>query len=597
MLLLLASILLGYGFLGLFPKSVNLIFKALICPSIGLLLFAELSIFYSFIFGFNITSIVLSLISLSLISFVSFNIFKFSIVFEKVSTIFLLSLTIIVAFSSYILFTQVLSTKNGNLQTGGGGLYGDTALHLAYTSRIQTGEFPPQNPLFAGRMLVYPYANDLLSAALRINGMDLNFAFILPQIIFLIGFITLFYVYARKFTNDVGFLISETLFFLGWGAGFYYYIREYFAQNAPLLPTREFTNNPDLNLYLHNIFTGLIFPERSFLPGIFLALLSFISFCEYFKSKSLRFLIINSVILGILPFWHTHTFIFVSICYLMFGVYLLANDLRGNFLNLALSFFISFLLVLPFLYLFWTSHITESFLKFSFGWIEEGDNIIVFWLRNSFLIIPFAILGLLKIKNDLRLYFIGPFASFVVANFIIFQPWNWDNIKLISLSFLFFSILAGVFLNWLFQKNLFSKIIVTVLILASSISGILSITFQARGKFIIYDTSDIALADWAGKSTGIDDVFLIEPMPNHPIPALSGRLVYVGYPGHLWVHGIDYSERVNLTNAIIGGDFSTIAKAEVPISYVIFPKNISIINSQLPLIFENDKYLVVKLFK
>lgn len=596
MLLFLLISTLGFGFFGVLPRSINSTLRLLVCPAIGLLLFAEFVLLYSFIFNVGIASILAGLFSEGGLAFVAFKIFKPQVKFEKVSALFMATLVTICAISSYIYYFQLLyPTPSGSLQTGGGGLYGDTALHSAYTSRIQTGEFPPQNPLFAGKALVYPLANDLLSAILRINGLAINWAFILPQITFLVAFLALFYSFSRKFTTDRGFLIAACLFSLGWGIGFVYFLQEFLARGSWLLIS-DFTNNPQYNLHLHNVFTGLIFPERSFLPGLILALWIFLNFWEYFQTRKKIFLVISSILFGILPFWHVHAFIFVFISSLVFAFFLLFKHTQENIREFLILPLISFLFALPFLVLFFTNHPEGSFLRFSAGWENESENIVIFWLKNSFLILPLAALGLWKLKRDLRFFFIGPVIAFSLANIVIFQPWSWDNIKLLTLSFLFFAILAGSFLNNILERGLVLKTSVMIVILVSCLSGFLSILLQLNRTFVIYDKDDIELAGWAKNNTQLNDVFLIDPTPTHPIPGLSGRLVYVGYPGHLWVHGIDYGKREQMTNQILAGDFSQIDNLEVPVSYVVLSKNNR--NLEIPKefnkVYQNQKYLVLE---
>ena len=131
--------------------------------------------------------------------------------------------------------------------------------------------------------------------------------------------------------------------------------------------------------------------------------------------------------------------------------------------------------------------------------------------------------------------------------------------------------------------------------LVSIASGVLSILFQLKNSHVIYDQQDIALGNWAMTNTKTSDIFIIDPVPNHPIPGLSGRLVYSGYPGHLWVHGIDYSERETLNRSVIEGDLVSNEKAKLPISYVVLSKNGSENNRfNYQVVFKNNKYTVFK---
>lgn len=593
--------ILGYGLTGFLPKNIPFQLRILLSGTLGLFVFTTINLYLSFILGINLYSILISLSILAIISILSFYKYRPEIKLAKLTTIFNFVLVIVVGSLAFIWFTQALAISSEGFKTGGGGMYGDSALHAAYTSRLETGKLPIQNPLFAGKILVYPVANDLLSAIAKIAGLNFNLAFAIPQILFLIGFFILFYQVVKKFTSDVGFVIAILLLFLGSGVGFFYFFSEW--QMSGVGPwqflTTDYTNNPHYNLYFHNLLTGLVLPERSFLPGLTLGLLIFLNFFEYFQDKKIRYLLINGVILGTLPFWHTHTFIYCILATLIFSIWLLAFDFRKTIVGIFLMLGVSFIVSIPFLLLFITNHSLGSFIHTTVGWKTGPENIFLFWFKNSFLTIPLAILGFLLIKKSHRILFIPAFAVFLIANLVIFQPWDWDNIKLLSWSFLFFAILAGVYLAKIFHKGILGKTFVTIVVIFSILSGLLSISLQLKNKYIIYDGYDIELADWAKTSTAINDIFIIETNPNHPIPGLAGRLVYTGYPGHLWVHGIDYAMRESQNNQILAGDFRRISDLEVPISYVVLPKQRSNFANQsnFQAIFQNQKYLVLKKIK
>src|SRR3989344_6617489 len=599
MALLVIVCILGLGFAAILPKNFNTIYKILIAPSLGLITFTQITLIFSFFVGISFPSIILSLFVTAILSFTCFLKFKWKAESYNLSLTFLFAIIIATLFLSYIWFTQALFVSSDGLRVGGGGMYGDTALHAAYTSRLATGEFPIQNPLYAGKILVYPFANDLFSAILRTSGLNFNLAFTLPQILFLIGFLTLFYQIVRKFTSNFGFIMALLILFLGWGIGALFFLKEWQISDMPFWQflTRDYTDNSQYNLYFRNILTGLVLPERSFLPGLFLGLLVFWNFLEYFANKNLRFLIINGVILGALPFWHTHTFVFFSIASLIFAVWLMRENLKKTLTDFFLMSIVALVMAIPFLFLFFSNHQVGQFLHISLGWQNGNENILLFWFKNSLLTIPLASLGFWFVKHGQKIFFVPAFVVFIIANLVIFQPWDWDNIKLLSWSFLFFAILVGFLLAKYAQKGIVAKAIVGVLILISIASGFLSLTLQFKNKYVIYDKADIDLADWAKKNTEVGEIFLIEPFPNHPIPGLSGRLVYMGYPGHLWVHGINYSGREQVNNQILTGNFSQINNLEVPISYIVLSRYSSNFNasSNFQEVYQNAKYRILKI--
>ena len=590
-----ASVL-GFGFWGLVPANIEGFLKILLLPSIGLLLFTQLLLLVSFIFGVGDISAFMSLLTLTTLAIICFLKFRPKIQLKGISSVFVIILLITCGFLSYVWFTQALALSADGYKTGGGGMYGDSALHAAYISRLTTGEFPPQNPLFAGKKLVYPLANDLLSATLRKAGLNFNLALTFPQIIFLVGFLVLFYKTCKKFTSNFGFLTALLFLFLGWGVGSFFFFNEWLRAGEAFsrFLTSDWTNNPQYNLHFHNILTGLILPERSFLPGLVLGLLMSLNFLEYFEKKNLRPLVLNGLILGALPFWHTHTFIFFAITSLIFFVWLLTREFKKTLINFLLMFLISLIIAIPFLLLFFSQHPLGNFFHFSFGWQNGKENIILFWFKNSYLVIPLAIWGWLIIDKGKKIFFVPAFIIFLIANGVIFQPWDWDNIKLLTWSFLFFVILAGITFVKLFKEKFFFKFLVILIVLSSISTGVLSVTLQLKNQYVIYDRWDIDLASWAKTNSGIDEVFIVEPVPNNPISGLAGRLVYVGYPGHLWVHGIDYNKRLIDNQRILDGDFTALNYLDLPIKYLVLSKNDLdfVSRKEFRQVYQNQKYVV-----
>lgn len=595
MILFFTVILLGIGFLGHYPKNNPLFLRLCIGPAIGILTFTTTLLYLSFLLNFKLETILAALLITALLSVFFFVKSGIRLKLDFPSKIFIFTAAFVFLVVSYLMISQTLFKSHRGIESGGAGLYGDSALHAAYTSRIEIGVFPPQNPLFANKILVYPFANDLFSAALKKFGLPFNFAFVLPQIAFLLAFLILFFQIVKKVASDFGGVLTLPLLFFGWGIGAILFFQDISIRGwAASALTRDYTNLPEYNLHLHNIITGLILPERSFLPGLVIGLLIFLLIAEYIESGKVRLLLISGVLLGILPFWHTHTFIFYSLFSLVMGSWIIVKTKNAKTIrDLTLMVSVSLLFALPFIILFLSNHSPDSFLRMTFGWQIGDENIIVFWLKNSFLIIPLSILGFLTIAKDKRIYFIPAFIAFLISNFIIFQPWEWDNIKIISWSFLFFSILSAVALEKIFKRNHLYKILVILIILLSTASGFLSLNLQFKNKYVIYDENDIALADWTKSNTNSDDIFIIEPTPNHPVPGLAGRVVYMGYPGHLWVHGIDYLEREKINEEILNGTSRPSKIEGVSISYIVLPA----LNPNLnfgTMVFQNQKYKVFK---
>ena len=71
----------------------------------------------------------------------------------------------------------------------------------------------------------------------------------------------------------------------------------------------------------------------------------------------------------------------------------------------------------------------------------------------------------------------------------------------------------------------------------------------------------------------------------------------MGYPGHLWVHGINYQKRETENSLILAGDFTQINNLETPISYIVLSRSDLTfkIPSDIQAAYQNQKYRVVRI--
>ncbi len=610
--------------------------KFLIGPALGIILITTLTLLISFILGFNNYSIIISALLFFTVTKVctksklSFEIKTGIRTLRTLRTFgthwpFLIILATIGTVTFYVFWNQVLAPNQfGDWVTGGGGMWGDTAMHTSYTMSLVEQGLPPQNPLFAGQPLVYPFLVNFFSAILVKLGSNLRFAFILPQLAYFMGFLALFYKVGKKFTNNLGVFFAMLIFFLGWGLGFTRYMQD--SLNSGIWTvTREYTNNLP-GFFMHNVLTGLIFPERSLLPGLFIGMLitflylnlSFPSTLSFpLKRESLilnlKSLIFIGLLLGTLPLWHTHSFLFFGFC-VGFWIFFQPTKLRNKpaiiekIFSLIILYGLAGIISLP-IFIWFAKQVTHAaFFHLTLGWMETKNNPLLFWFNNSGFLIPLAIIGifLMNKKKGIVFFFLPVFLIFIIANFIMFSPWDWDNIKLLSWVFLFLAIPAGHALANIMtvQKGshplfiILKSLIFIPILISLTASGTLSLIQHLPHTFTIYDKSDQNMADWVKINTKQTDVFLIDPQPTNPLPGLTGRSAYLGYPGHLWVHGINYYNREQQAKAIINGDLTQLKNLEVPVQYLLVSSSSKILfinHPQLTLVFENPKYTIYQL--
>jgi hypothetical protein len=90
-------------------------------------------------------------------------------------------------------------------------------------------------------------------------------------------------------------------------------------------------------------------------------------------------------------------------------------------------------------------------------------------------------------------------------------------------------------------------------------------TIEAR----IFDHGGVQFAALVARVTPAKALILHAPTYNHPI-ILSGRRSFMGYPGHVWSHGLDGGPReTDIRRMFAGGADATALLARYQIEYVV----------------------------
>ena len=177
----------------------------------------------------------------------------------------------------------------------------------------------------------------------------------------------------------------------------------------------------------------------------------------------------------------------------------------------------------------------------------------LYWLKNTGLILPLIFLFFVnqKFSKKIKRFYLPFLAIFILVNLFQFQPFIWDNIKFLLYWYLGSSILVGIFLSWIYKKNL--KYVAFFLIFIQILSGFLSIFSEIKTKVAIFNKNDFQFAKKIREKTEPDAIFLAYPSHNNPIASLAGRKLFYGCPCFLWVHGIRYQQREEIQKIIYSG--------------------------------------------
>ena len=498
----------------------------------------------------------------------------------------------------------------GQLIAGDRLVWVDWPVHMGLSANFAWGQnFPPTNPTFAGIGLIYPFFADFLSAILLVLGASIPLAYVVPGIILTLAFFALFVEFTKLLlpkSLKLSRLLKFTPLFLSlfWGGlGWVYWLQEVFSDEVQLverllLPPREYTFWADKGLWFFTFLYSEILPQRAFLFGLPLFCL-IVLLCkngiDTWESDGKRKIILAGVISGILPFFHTHTFLSVWFLSMAMGVIgglsivmpnsfrhlkilksgearsrsarqVQDDSLRNKFFQVAFLFFVPLgILTLVQLPLF----LTGRSIPFEFGWMKGTENFFLFWFKNTGLFIPLMILGLWKgtFSRFAKLIGWSSFMLFILPNLFRFANWGYDNLKIFTFWYLLGSIFVSCGLLWLWNLRrigLISRLSRTgtiILFTSLTLSGILEVSRIADTKRVqigLWSQEDLEIAQEIRQKTPPSSIFLTAAIHDHPVATLAGRKIVIGYPGNSWSWGIDgWSQREQDVRIMLKGEDNT----------------------------------------
>lgn len=454
-----------------------------------------------------------------------------------------------------LLAPKLLIQKNDGLYTGIINAYGDVAWHTANITKFSAGQtFPPQNPIFAGNTLNYPFLANFFSSLLYSNGMSISQSLNSTALLLIPILLMLLYILIRDASGNKRVAVCAVLLFLFGGAtfGFLRFPEDLgesgrgFTQFLFHLPGRDYSGVgvDEQGYHFLNPVTTLLLPQRPFLfglPLVFAIILLIIHACNNSNlpggARRLAFLTAG-ILSGILPLFHAHSVLALAPLVLLFFIFYIKKDWMYYFVP-------AFLIGFPeILYYLLNSSEGGSFFRYGPGWMSKNYNFIFYWIKNTGFIIPTVIFGFfIRAPKILKILAAGGAVIFIAANIWLFAPWEWDNFKLLVYWFLFSLPLVSFVAIRLIKKSIVSfKILIVLLLAMQMLSAALDIwkislpTSSQSYEWMEWDNVKIEIAKDIQKFTQPNQIILTAPVHNSPV-ALSGRTQYLGYPAHIWSHG------------------------------------------------------------
>lgn len=505
-------------------------------------------------------------------------------------------------------FDRAMIETTKGIFTGASQNLGDLPFHLGAIFGFTDGNnFPPQNPSFSGARFSYPFIADFLTACVMKLGADVRSAMFIENISWAFSLLVLLEGFVVRITSSklAGRLAPFLLFFSG-GMGFLWFFKDFWNQG---LGFWEFIGNLPRDYTIGDQFrwgnslVTLFITQRSLLLGMPLTLIVLSYLWKIFtagkdldgdghenpsvaarKFPSSPLLI--GLLAGTLPLIHLHSLAVLFIVGIF--LFILKPERWREWIAFAAG-----VAVIAVPELLWTMSGSATrpaeFFGWHFGWDSGEMNFFKFWLKNTGIVVPVLIAGIVLAylsnkkeekgtvgENDGRgvtlLLFYVPFAfCFFVSNIAKLAPWEWDNIKVLIYWFVGSIPFIALALAWGWEKNTLWKLISAGCLVVLTLAGALDVWRTASGQINngVFDVDAVKIAEQIKQKTPPNALFLNAPTYNTAV-ALTGRRSLLRYIGHLMSHGIDYHEREDdLARIYEGSGTADIFLRKYDIDYVI----------------------------
>ena len=515
-----------------------------------------------------------------------------------------LPLTLLAAYLEYT--HSIRPAADGSYHVGQS-TYGDLSLHLAITTSAVNASFPLQNNLLLGAALAYPYLSDTVATSLYMLGFSLPMAMAFTGTLFCAFAFSGYVLLASELCKRRGAAaLAVLLLFLNGGLGFFYTlsgtvengVKTTVWDNLHTVMTGYYktpTNQPDpYNLRWVNIICDMLVPQRSFAGGwamLMPILLLILPPLAKRRRAPMREMALAGVMAGGLPLLHTHSFLALGLASIGFCGYAVLEAPKGEKLTAFKPFLwfggIAVILALPQLVPLAFAQATGSdhFLRFQFNWCNNrgGAGLVepYFWFYIKNIGIPYLliILALFQRKKEnpdaIRQYrFIaaGAFFILLVAEFILFQPNEYDNNKLIYVWFLLCLPMAADYLITLYEKlrGLGGRRVLAVLVLiVCFLSAGLTVAREVVSDYQAYTKEDVTAAAFIRDNTPEHSVFVTGTQHLNPAASLAGRTIVCGTDLYLYFHGYSTADRKRAVAAFYQSPAETLSfLAEYGVDYV-----------------------------
>jgi len=446
-------------------------------------------------------------------------------------------------------FFWVYYYKNGEIYTLLRHNFGDLAVHLMYINNFVEGAaFWPENPIFAGERLGYPFGSDLFAALWVKIGVPVG------TVLSVTGLC-------------LGLLVGPALLF--WGrwfavAGFLFSvgISGYEALVSGVL--RDYQTDLDWR----SLPLTFLVPQRGFLYSFNAGLLLLWSWRARFLRDDGRPLpaAVEGLLWGLMPLFHPHSFLFLLFVFAFWTIG--RGKIKAGIPTVLWAVVPATLEVLVMTNFFQRA----SGISWRNGWMMGQQNPLLFLLTNFGFLVPLILFAgcfsLASRNSEHRWLFFPGLMLCTLFFFVMFTPWEWDNNKLMVWSYI---LLLPVF-GAMFEEKVrppWRAVVCGILFFSGGV-GLYGEYLPANGGFGVLNIEEFDGICQTLRTLPDRSRMATEQSHNHPVP-VCGYPIAVGYGQWLWSHGVQTGDSPEKLKQLMLGraDWKNLAHA-LQVRYVFW---------------------------
>ncbi|MDT7778777.1 MAG: hypothetical protein QOC99_1289 [Acidobacteriota bacterium] len=505
----------------------------------------------------------------------------------------------------HLFSTHTFAQGEGGVYSGGSAWYDLSFHAALASSFLYGENFPPVYTPMPPEALLYPFMPDFHAAVLVAAGLSLRAALLataLPLALLTTG---LFYSLAMRIARGaLAAALATLLFLLNGGLGFTNLYGDW-RQSGHSFPQFwstlgvNYANDWSRGIHWTNLITDTFLPQRASLYGLPAALMIFTLFASVWRRRDdlkaskveaearpggrasqpppggvsevtrppsrsgfrpahpaevedesndgrrepgdVTLLLAAGVLAGLLPLFHTHTYIAVGLV----SIFLFVMRPRRAWLAFWTP---AVLLAAPYLLdLARHAAATGGILRLQPGWMgDDAPSFTLYLLRNFGLPLLLAVPAWLDAPRVWKSFYIAFVLLLVFSLVVVVSPNVFDNGKL---TYYWHALNSVLIARWLVhlararRLRLLTAPLALLLVLCSVATGLAALQAESRASSRLFTDADFDAAQFARAYTPPRALFLTAPVINQPVLCLAGRPVVRGATAWLWGHGYEFRER------------------------------------------------------